>query len=304
MEIGIILFNQIAVMFVLLGVGWALFKTKLLGIHTAKELGNILVSVLVPAIIINSLWVEFTIEKFELFGYSFIISGFVLMLTMMIGKIFYSNDAIANFSTAFSNVGFIAIPLVQATLGEEGVFLMTSNVLQLNILQKTYGVYLLTKDKESISINSLIKNPTVLGSLIGILLFVTNAPKPEIIATSISAVTALNTPIAMFLCGVYLAQTNIKSLFTSINLYKLAFVKLVIVPLAIMSVMMLLPSNLDILALTLLICISAPTGSNVGIYAQQYNKDYRYAVRIVCITTLLSIFTIPLILMLYQIITI
>lgn len=48
------------------------------------------------------------------------------------------------------------------------------------------------------------------------------------------------------------------------------------------------------MAHALLICASAPVGSNAAIYVQELDKDYSYAVKIVYLSTVLSIVTIPL----------
>jgi len=53
----------------------------------------------------------------------------------------------------------------------------------------------------------------------------------------------------------------------------------------------------DIATALLLVC-SAPIGSNVAVYSQKLGLDYTYAVKTVCLSTLLSIITMPLLIML------
>lgn len=38
-----------------------------------------------------------------------------------------------------------------------------------------------------------------------------------------------------------------------------------------------------------------PIGVNISIYAQQYDQDYAYSVVLVCVSTILSIATVPLV---------
>ena len=50
----------------------------------------------------------------------------------------------------------------------------------------------------------------------------------------------------------------------------------------------------------LLICSIAPVGSNVAVYAQKLNGDYKYAVKTVCLSTLLSVLTMPVIIYFFE----
>ena len=56
-----------------------------------------------------------------------------------------------------------------------------------------------------------------------------------------------------------------------------------------------LPSEYNTIKLTVLIAAAAPVGSNVAIFAQINNLDYTQAVKDICISTVLCIFTIPII---------
>lgn len=72
-----------------------------------------------------------------------------------------------SYLAAFSNAGFIGISLVQMTLGEEAVFYVSSFVALLNILQWTYGLVTITRDKSLVSMKRLRTNR---NSSIGIFL--------------------------------------------------------------------------------------------------------------------------------------
>jgi predicted permease len=100
----------------------------------------------------------------------------------------------------------------------------------------------------------------------------------------------------MIVLGSYLAQSDIKKMFTSPQLYLLSLVRLLMIPAVTLIVFRFIPVRMDII-MTAFIALSTPIGANVAVYAQLYNKDYPYACQTVAITTLLSIFTLPLMLM-------
>ncbi len=54
-------------------------------------------------------------------------------------------------------------------------------------------------------------------------------------------------------------------------------------------------------AQALLIAAIAPVGSNVAVYAKKLDKDYGYAVGIVCLSKLLSIITMPVTMLIFSI---
>ena len=88
-----------------------------------------------------------------------------LLLSMLVSTlVFRRKSAIRRFGAAFSNAGFIGIPLVQMTLGEDAVFYVASFVAILNILQWTYGVFIITGDRSQISLKKIITNPIAVSS--------------------------------------------------------------------------------------------------------------------------------------------
>ena len=131
MNIAIILFNQIIVMFLLMFVGTYLYKKQLVTIEGSKQLGNLLLKIVVPIVILKSFAVEYSDEKQQILIITFILSLFVLLISMIVSHIIYKKDPILNFASSFSNVGFIGIPLVQAVLGDDSVFYITCIVAQL-----------------------------------------------------------------------------------------------------------------------------------------------------------------------------
>ncbi len=298
MEVGLILLKQISIMFILMLLGFMLFKKGKITKAGSKELGTVLIYCVIPIIIIRTFWVEYTAEKMQSLIYTTVIALITLILAMLIGYIFFKKDGVKQFSVAFSNAGFLGIPLVSAVLGDQAVFYIASLIALLNIFQFTYGVFIMTKNKELISLNKIKTNPILISFVIGLLIFIFKVPNIDLVDSTMSLIAGLNTPLAMIISGVYLAQANLKDLVSSISLYKVSLIRLIIIPLATLGFMLILPNSLYDMKLAILIAASAPTGSNVAIYAQQYDQDYKTSVLIVCLTTLLSIISMPLIIML------
>ena len=300
----IILVKQILQMFLLAGVGFLLFKGGKITLEGSKTLGNILIFGSLPAVIINGFRIERTAEHVSGLLWAALAALIVVMLSILISHFVFRKDGVAAFATSFANPGFFGIPLIVASLGQGAVFYAAPFIAFLNIGQWTYGVSRLNGQPvlQGFQPKKLIKAPFVIAILVGIFLFVTQIKLPEILSSCLSSVAALNTPLAMFTVGVYLAQTDLKTMLGRRSLYLISALRLLVIPGLSLLLLMLFPASMEQMRTVLLIVAACPVGSNVAVYAQLHNKDYPYAVETVVISTLLSIVTIPFILYLSSLI--
>lgn len=294
METVWIVLRQTLLMFLYMGTGVLLFKKGLITKEGSRSMANLLLYVVLPCVVIKSFCVERTAEKTAGLLVSLGAAAVILLLAMAVAHLLFRSNPIDDFGTAFSNAGFMSFPLVSAVLGSGAIFYAAGFVALLNALQWTYGQTLLSGDKCHAAPGAVLKNPLVLSLGAGLILFFTQLPLPGLATDALGAVAGLNAPLAMVILGVYLAQTRFVSLFTEPRLYAASAVRLVLIPLLTMLVLRLLPAAYADLRTTLLIVASAPVGSNVAVYAQKLDGDYAYAVRLVCLSTLLSIVTMPL----------
>ena len=282
-------------MFLLTGIGYLLFKTGKITQEGSRSLGNILIYLALPAVIINGFRVECTPEHMMGILYSAVAAAVLLPVSILIARMFFRKDAIAAFAGAFSNPGFFGIPLIIASLGQGSVFYVACFIAFLNIGQWTYGVSVLTGQpvRQGFQPGKLIRAPFVIAILTGLALFFTQLPLPSVLSGCLSAAASLNTPLAMFTVGIYLAQTNIREMLRKKSLYAVSAVRLAVIPAAAILLLTLLPQSFHDMKTALLLAAACPVGSNVAVYAQLHGKDYPYAVETVIISTLFSLVTIP-----------
>ena len=292
----LVLAKQILEMFLLAGVGYLLFKAGKISGEGSRTLGNILIYVSLPAVIINGFLVERTPEHVSGILLSMAGALALILVSVLISHFIFRNNPIGAFAAAFSNPGFFGIPLVIASLGKEYVFYAACFIAFLNIGQWTYGVSRLTGQplRQGFALKKLIRAPFVIAITVGLVLFATQLPLPGIIRDGLSAAAGLNTPLAMFTVGIYLAQTDLKKMLKDRSLYAVSAVRLLLIPLAALGILSLFPANLNGMKTVLLIAAACPVGSNVAVYAQLHGKDYPYAVETVVISTLFSLLTMPL----------
>ena len=296
MELSMIILKQIVLMFIYMMIGFLLYKKKFVTKQGSKELGLILLYVILPVVIVKAYLVTFSAELLRGLALSFAASLLVLLLSMLLSRIvFRSKYPIEQFSSAFSNAGFIGIPLVEMTFNDSmAVFYVSSFVALLNILQWTYGIVVMTGKRDSIAPKMITTNPIVISFIVGIILFFLPVELPEVLNSAVAAVSSMNAPVAMIILGTYLAQMKLRELFTDRMVYLCALMRLIVIPLATAAVLALIPGN-EMLKMSVLIVAATPVGSNVAIFAQMEDMDYTQAVKDICLSTLLCIVTIPLV---------
>lgn len=302
MKLVSVLFQQIMIMYIFMFMGVILFKTKKLSLEGSKALGNILIYAVMPAVVIKAFLNEMTIERLKGLGIAFGFSLAALLLAMIVSWFFFKKRPIENFGASFSNAGFIGIPLVSALYGDEAVFYVSAFVALLNLLQWTYGVFVITQNKKAVSSKKILTNPILISLVAGLILFVCQIQVPVIVLSSIQGIAGLNAPLAMFSLGTYLAQVSWKEIIINRYAYLSSIVRLLVIPLLTLGILSFVPSAYSTMKMAILIVASTPIGSNVAIFAQIHNQDYKQAVRIVCLSTLCSIVTMPMIMMLAEII--
>lgn len=293
---------QVLVMFILSGIGYAMFKAKKITLEGNRCLGNILIYLSLPAVIIKGFMVERTPESTIQLLLSIFAGTIVVVLSAVVSHLTLRRNAIETFAAAFSNPSFFGIPLVTSILGSGPVFYMTGFIAAMNIAQWTYGVGLLTGRKTRLTARELLRAPFVIAALVGLFFFVTQLQLPSVLSNCLDFVGNLNTPLAMFGVGVYLAQVDLGAMLRRFVVYRVALVRLMLIPLVALAVLSLVPADLFSMKLALLIAVACPVGSNVAVYAQLYKNDYTYAVQTIVISVLLSIVTIPLVVALAQLV--
>ena len=136
-----------------------------------------------------------------------------MALSVALAALLFSRDGVSCFSAAFSNAGFIGIPLVQSVLGGDAAFLISAMIVMIGLLQYTVGLFMITGDRGKMKAGAVLKNPVVLSVALGVLLYAANIPKPALAVSLFSTVGSINTPLVMLLLGAYLAKDKSKTSF-------------------------------------------------------------------------------------------
>ena len=150
------------------------------------------------------------------------------------------------------------------------------------------GQFSLTRLKEGLT------SPMVIGTVIGALLFFLQIRLPGVLLDSMEYIADMNTPLAMIIAGLSVAQADLKKIFSNLKIYYVSLIKLIVVPLTVLLFLVIFRINYNV-AYTILIAASCPTATTLTMMAIRFEKNYKYASELFAFTTVLSIFTIPFI---------
>lgn len=303
MEAFLAVTAKVAVILIFIVLGYVTVK---FGMFSQKGLGEItsfLLYVVTPCLIVDSF---LSAESGALDAWSLFLAVVLPAISMFMSiagsyLLFKKEEPnrrkVLRFALIFCNVGFMGVPLVQGIVGAEGVLFSSFFIVVFNVISWTYGYTMMGGGK--IRIKTLMMNPGVIGLVIGLPLYFFDVQLPELIASPVDMISAVNTPLAMIVVGGYIARVNWKEFISDIAVYKLAFLRLIVAPALYLVVALLVRPN-ETLLLSSVIQAATPVAANTVLFAVQFKNDAELASKSIAVTTALSVLTIPLFTILTQ----
>lgn len=293
-----ILLQQTIIMFALMLLGLLLSRRGMITEQGSRDLSNVLLYAVIPCVILRSYMSEFSTEKLRAMGLSALIAVIAFAASIAVAYLTCgTRHRIENFAVAFGNAGFIGIPLVTAVFGPEAAFYVVSFSTFANLLQWTYGIVIISGKKETMNLRMVFVNPVFISMVIGIALFVLQPTLPTVVTGTIGYIADGNTVLAMIILGYYLSKVQLRGLFADVRLYLFSALRLLVVPAVTILVFLPFPFARGEITLITLIAAATPIASSTAIFAQKFEQDYRRAVSYVCLSTILSVATLPLVML-------
>lgn len=293
-----ILLQQTIIMFALMLLGLLLSRRGMITEQGSRDLSNVLLYAVIPCVILRSYMSEFSTAKLRAMGLSALIAVIAFAASIAVAYLTCgTRHRIENFAVAFGNAGFIGIPLVTAVFGPEAAFYVVSFSTFANLLQWTYGIVIISGKKETMNLRMVFVNPVFISMVIGIALFVLQPTLPTVVTGTIGYIADGNTVLAMIILGYYLSKVQLRGLFADVRLYLFSALRLLVVPAVTILVFLPFPFARGEITLITLIAAATPIASSTAIFAQKFGQDYRRAVSYVCLSTILSVATLPLVML-------
>lgn len=297
-----VVFQTMLKLFLLLILGFILFKCHIFDEYTNKKISALIVNVASPMLIISSIaGVEGSNKSivFLMIGAGILMYIGFIILGKIINRIFpfpKKDWPVYECMVVFANTGFMGYPVLLDVFGQEAVFYASLIHMAFNFFVYTYAIMCLTKgDDSEFKLNfKQILTPGIILIFVGIFIYLFDIQLPSVLMDTINSVGSLTAPLSMMMIGSSLAVYPIKDSFTDWRSYVFAFVRLMIVPFVTMIMCRLL--HIDAYYANITIITNAmPVGSMVLMLATQYNANVKIVTRNIVVSTLLSVITIPIV---------
>lgn len=293
---------QVAVLFVLMGVGAVCARARLLSESAVRGMVAMLVSVVTPCVIVQAFQRGFRPELLAGLGWAFAISILVHLVGIAIALLAVrESDAgrrsVLRCAVVFSNAGFMGIPLEKALLGDDGVFFGAAYVAVFNVVYWSWGLVQMCGSSKDVSVRTLFINPGTIGIALGLPLFFASCALPPFIGEPVRMLADLNTPLAMVVIGFYLASAEFGPAARCAGAYVVSALRLCVIPCVLLAgayAAMRCGVRLDgTMLVSIATASAAPVAAMTSMFAVRYGRDVPVSVGLVSGTTLLSIATIP-----------
>ena len=297
-----VVFQTMLKLFLLLILGFVLFKCHIFDEYTNKKISALIVNVASPMLIISSIaGVEGSNKSivFLMIGAGILMYIGFIILGKIINRIFpfpKKDWPVYECMVVFANTGFMGYPVLLDVFGQEADFYASLIHMAFNFFVYTYAIMCLTKGDDSefkLNFKQLL-TPGIILIFVGIFIYLFDIQLPSVLMDTINSVGSLTAPLSMMMIGSSLAVYPIKDSFTDWRSYVFAFVRLMIVPFVTMIMCRLL--HIDAYYANITIITNAmPVGSMVLMLATQYNANVKIVTRNIVVSTLLSVITIPIV---------
>ncbi len=292
--------EKITMLFLVLLCGYYAAKRGFLSEKTPRSLSLFLVNVTQPALIVASFHMPYTPEKIRtgliILAASVLIHIAVALLAAPFTRRVKDPDSnrVYRYALIFANCSFLGFPVLDSIFGEGvGVFYGTFYCIMFNVFNFTYGISLLRRGRgERPKWYRAILNPGVLSTIVGVMIYLCRIPLPGVISSTLKMVGDMTFPVSMVIVGALLASLKFSDLFCKWPFYVFCLGKNVLLPLCVILVCKICGFSGEIALLCVTMC-AVPTAASCAIFAETYQSDSALAARLVGLTTLLSVVTLP-----------
>ncbi len=300
-----VILNQMIILFLMMLIGLILFKLDIMNAEFNKRLTKILLNVTVPSLILHSVLAQTgerdtsaVITIFVVTLITYLILPLIAFALLWIFRVPPQDRGIYMVMTVYSNVGFMGFPVIQALLGSTAVFYAAIFNIVFNLSIYSIGVIMMHKfsasgdEKTTMNLKKLL-NPGILFSLLSVIVYFLNVDAPFVIVETVGYIGSLTVPLAMMIVGATLANMKLKELFEDLRIYPYALVRQLVLPLLYFGVLKLTVKDSFVLGI-LAVLLMMPVANTAVLYANEYHGNEKLAAKVVFLTTLLSVVTIPL----------
>jgi len=282
---------------VLMAAGFVLTKIGTITGEGRKSLSDILINFILPCNIICSFQMDMTGELLMSCGLVLLLALFAQALFYAVGHFCFPGQkaerlSCLRYATLCPNAGFLGLPIIGGVFGEMGALLTSVALIPQRVVMWSAGVSLFTSADRKSVVKKVLTHPCIIAVEIGFALMLCGNPTlPAFLQKTVSSAGGCTTCVSMLVIGSILAGAKDAG-FQDRTILWFTLLRLILIPLAVLLPLRI--AGVDPIVTGVVVLISGmPAGSTTAILASKYDGDAAFASRMVFVSTLASIVTLP-----------
>ncbi len=301
-------FISVVKLFIMIFAGFAARKLGVLDQQVTKGLASILVKVTLPLFIFTSMQKDYSPgllkESLVITALSFGVYGLYFIIAVITGRILRGDErdtGVYQFAILFSNVGFMGFPVLSSVFGDESIFYAAMFNIPFHFFVFTVGVYLMTRGhaEDARFDPKLLLSPGIVMTIAGFICFVCGIRLPGLIFDPVKYIGDITIPLSMIMVGSLLTEVHYSEFLSGWRVYFITLMRLAVLPLAVFFFVRIFTSSPMLISVPVVIA-AMPVAVNAPLIAQEYQGNSLLASRLLIVSTFLSLFTLPVVLLLLK----
>lgn len=292
--------NQVLVLFLLMGAGYALAKLGMIDSRGTDQMTSLLCYVISPGVILYAFQMRFTPSMFDNFLIASAAAAGIHFFNIAVAHSAFNKKTVSDpnrrgemrFASVYSNCGFMGFPLLQTLAGTNGLFYGSAYNGVFNLFSWTHGMLLYTGRIDRRSILKAVVNPNVIAVVVGVLFYRFSVALPGPLYSAVGYIAQLNTPLSMIVIGTTITKIPLRSIFAGRLLWAGAAMRNLVLPFALLFLLHAVGLRGELLLCSLIPAACPVAGVSV-LYSKLTGKDVVFPAKLMTLSTLFSLVTMP-----------
>ncbi|MBQ7733708.1 MAG: AEC family transporter [Synergistaceae bacterium] len=307
-----VVMSNLVSLFALIAVGYIASRAGIIKHEAIPHFSAFLMKITLPCTIFISLIQKEYDPAFINESIAIIIAGLIVFPAMLyisryLAPLFRVNQdrrGVWAFTCTFTNSGFMGFPIALALFGPEGLVLAVMLNIAFNMSIFTLGALEISRDNPSheagkLDTKSIIFSSVNISIALSLIFYFGRIPLPSVIATPVTFLSNITTPLSMSLIGIALANSNASELFADKDAWSCTFMKLLAFPVTLALILKVITINSNpLVSAILVIVVAMPAPSITVMLCEMYGGNLKFAAKIMFLHNLLCLLSIPLVCML------
>ena len=312
----VLVINKVLAIFLLIAAGYFVGKIKVLPDGADKTLNILLIQMITPCMILSSITSkELTDDTFTATIQTLVGAALFFVLAGIVGFLFSkyvlrirrgAEVGVWAYSFGSVNTGFMGFPVTLALFGQDIFYLIVMHNVVLTVYLYSAGPSMIKigeKHSETTSVSSeqnrlktffkSFANPNAVASLIALIMLFCGLHLPTTLFESVKTLGDATIPLSMLLVGIQLSESDLLSIIKNGKILAFSLVKMLLLPVLVFLCVNWLPLSAYVKTALIFAAVFPSAVATAPVCAME-GKDSLTAAKLVAITTLLSVATIPL----------